>query len=186
MANERTDLDRDENRDPITGEPGAHPVGAGLGAAAGGAAAGAAAGAAFGPVGTVVGTIAGGVAGGLAGKEIAEQIDPTAEEHYWRNEYPNRTYYDPTVGYPEVGPAYQHGWESRAKYRDRSWDEVEPEIAHDWTAHHGDSSLDWGRARPATRDAWNRVDERMRGEGADVGAAQRAGQPQNPMPRTPK
>lgn len=41
---------RDANRDPITDEPGAHPVGTGIGAALGGAAAGAAAGAFGGPV----------------------------------------------------------------------------------------------------------------------------------------
>ena len=35
----------DANRDPITNEPGAHPVGTGLGAALGGAAAGVATGA---------------------------------------------------------------------------------------------------------------------------------------------
>src|SRR3954467_12307394 len=34
------DEDHDMNRDPITGAPGAHPVGTGLGAAAGGMAAG--------------------------------------------------------------------------------------------------------------------------------------------------
>src|SRR4051794_18951033 len=58
----------EENRDPITGAPGAHPVGTGVGAVLGGAAAGAAAGtAAAGPVGTLVGTAVGAVAGGLAG-----------------------------------------------------------------------------------------------------------------------
>src|SRR6478672_8826728 len=41
-------IDPDENRDPITGETGAHPVGAGVGAAVGGALAGAAAGIAAG------------------------------------------------------------------------------------------------------------------------------------------
>ena len=62
---------RDANRDPITNEPGAHPVGTGVGAALGGAAAGAAAGAFGGPVGAVVGGVAGAVAGGLAGKAAA-------------------------------------------------------------------------------------------------------------------
>ena len=81
------EFDRDENRDPITDEPGAHPVGAGVGAALGGAAAGAAAGMAAGPIGTVAGAIIGGVAGGLAGKAVAEQIDPSIEDHHWRNEY---------------------------------------------------------------------------------------------------
>ena len=66
-----------ENRDPITGAPGAHPVGTGVGAAAGGIAAGAAAGSVAGPVGTVVGAAVGAVAGGLAGKGVAEKVDPT-------------------------------------------------------------------------------------------------------------
>jgi uncharacterized protein (TIGR02271 family) len=65
------------NLDPITGAPGAHPVGTGVGAAAGGIAAGAAAGSVAGPVGTVVGAAVGAVAGGLAGKGVAENIDPT-------------------------------------------------------------------------------------------------------------
>lgn len=59
--------DRDLNRDPITDEPGAHPVGTGVGAT-GGAIAGAAAGTIAGPVGTMVGGVIGAVVGGLAGK----------------------------------------------------------------------------------------------------------------------
>ena len=65
------------NRDPITGTPGAHPVGTGVGAVAGGMAAGAAAGTVAGPVGTVVGAAVGAVAGGFAGNGVAEKIDPT-------------------------------------------------------------------------------------------------------------
>ena len=65
------------HRDPITGTPGAHPVGTGVGAVAGGVAAGAAAGTVVGPVGTVVGAAVGAVAGGLAGKGVAEKVDPT-------------------------------------------------------------------------------------------------------------
>ena len=69
--------DSSENRDPISGTPGAHPVGTGVGAAAGGIAAGAAAGSVAGPVGTVVGAAVGAVAGGLAGKGVAEKVDST-------------------------------------------------------------------------------------------------------------
>jgi uncharacterized protein (TIGR02271 family) len=65
-----------ENRDPITHEPGAHPVGTGAGAAAGGVA-GAAAGSVAGPVGTGVGAAAGAVIGGLGGKAAAEKFNPT-------------------------------------------------------------------------------------------------------------
>jgi phage tail tape-measure protein len=66
------------NLDPITGAPGAHPVGVGLGAAVGGIAAGAVAGTvAAGPLGTVVGATVGAIAGGLGGKAVAEHFDPT-------------------------------------------------------------------------------------------------------------
>src|SRR5437868_6392595 len=88
------ELAKDSNRDPITGAPGAHPVGTGLGAAAGGAATGAAIGSVAGPAGTAAGIVAGAVVGGLAGKGIAEKIDPTAEEAYWRENYRTRDYGD--------------------------------------------------------------------------------------------
>src|SRR6516164_1141381 len=89
----------DSNPDPITGAPGAHPVGAGVGAAAVGAAAGAAGGAMAGPAGAVAGAVIGGVAGGYAGKGVAESIDPTVEDAYWRDNYANRTYYDSSHSY---------------------------------------------------------------------------------------
>ena len=82
------------NRDPISGAPGAHPVGTGLGAAAGGIAGGAAAGTlAAGPVGTVIGAAVGAVLGGLGGKAIAEHYDPTVEEAYWRGNFEREPYY---------------------------------------------------------------------------------------------
>ena len=99
------------NRDPITGAPGAHPVGTGLGAAAGGMAAGAAAGTVAGPVGTVIGAAVGAVVGGLAGKGIAESIDPTMEEAYWREEYVNRPYVTKGANFDDYGPAYRYGVE---------------------------------------------------------------------------
>ena len=150
--------DHDANRDPITGEPGAHPIGAGLGAAAGGAAAGAAAGAVAGPVGAAVGAVVGGVAGGLAGKEVAEHIDPTRESAYWRENYKSRDYYDDSVTYDEIEPAYQHGWESRARYPGKKFDEVEPQLQEDWNSK-TNRELAWERARLASRDAWDRIEK---------------------------
>ena len=109
-----TDLDlktRDANRDPITGAPGSHPVGTGLGAAAGGIAAGAAAGTVAGPVGTIVGAVAGAVVGGLMGKGVAEMIDPTAEDAYWKENFRDRPYAVDST-YDEFGPAYRYGCSS--------------------------------------------------------------------------
>ena len=180
--------DRDRNEDAITGEPGSHPVGAGLGAAAGGAAAGAAAGSVAGPVGTAVGIVAGGIAGGLAGKAIAEQVDPTAEETYWREEYPRREYYDPNVDYEEMGPAYRYGWESRARYHDRGWEEAEADLEREWMERRGSSSLTWPQASRATRDAWERVDTRVRNEVDDEAnrRARESGEAHQTPRRTPK
>jgi hypothetical protein len=109
----------------------------------------------------VAGAIIGGVAGGLAGKAIAERIDPTAEEQYWRDEYPKREYHDESVDYQEVAPAYRYGWESRAEYHDRDWDEVEPELERRWPSRRGQSSLEWNRARRPTQDAWDRISDSL-------------------------
>jgi hypothetical protein len=180
--------ERDANEDPITGAPGAHPVGAGLGAAAGGAATGAAIGAVTGPIGAGVGILVGGIAGGLAGKAIAEQIDPTTEERYWRDEYPKRDYYDPTIGYEEVGPAYQHGWKSRARHHDRGWEEAEPDLEREWARERGESSLSWQQAKPAARDAWQRVDVIVLSEVDEQSRrdAEKQRKRDEPAPRTPK
>src|SRR5258705_8003526 len=84
MADNRN-IGRDSNPDPITGAPGAHPIGTGVGAAGAGAA-GAAIGAVAGPVGAAVGAVVGAVAGGLAGKGVAEAVNPTEEDAYWRGQ----------------------------------------------------------------------------------------------------
>lgn len=157
---------RDANRDPITGAPGSHPVGTGIGAA-GGAAAGAAVGMAAGPIGAVVGAVAGGVAGGYAGKAVAEDIDPTVESAYWRDEYPNRDYYAEENDYETMEPAYRLGWESRSKYRDRTWDEIEPRLQEDW--QRADQDLTWDRARQASRDAWDRTEPAKSGNAVRSG-----------------
>jgi hypothetical protein len=146
----------DANRDPISKEPGAHPVGVGVGAAAGGMAAGAAVGTVAGPVGTAVGAAVGAVVGGLAGKGVAEAIDPTAEDAYWRENYASRDYVAPGRSYSDYGPAYSYGV-SRYQ-RDRSFEDLEPELAEGWMGERGTSSLGWGEASHAARDAWDRVD----------------------------
>ncbi len=98
---DRTD-NPDRNPDAITGEPGSHPVGTGVGAAAAGAA-GAAIGSVVPGIGTAiggaVGAVVGAVAGGLAGKGVAEAVNPTEEDAYWRNEYRNRPYYQSGADY---------------------------------------------------------------------------------------
>src|SRR5438034_11066045 len=161
--NERDRLAGDANRDPLTGAPGAHPVGVGVGAA-GGAAAGAAVGAVGGPVGSAVGAVVGGVAGGLAGKGAAEAVNPTIEDAYWRDNYSKRPYVTAGSTYDTYRPAYQYGWESYGRYRGQKFDEVEPELRKDWEKTKDASRLSWDKARGATRDAWDRVGRAVPGD----------------------
>jgi hypothetical protein len=147
----------DANRDPLTGAPGAHPVGTGLGAIAGGAAAGAATGTVAGPVGTVVGAAIGAVVGGLAGKGVAEAIDPTRERAYWRENFRGRDYVEQGASFDDYGPAYGFGVEARGRYPERDFGDVESEMSNDWSTHRGASSLSWDRAKHAARDAWYRI-----------------------------
>ncbi|RYF79790.1 MAG: PA2169 family four-helix-bundle protein [Comamonadaceae bacterium] len=148
----------DANRDPITGAPGAHPVGTGVGAT-GGAVAGAAAGTIAGPIGTVVGMIAGAVVGGLAGKGVAERINPTVEEAHWRERYAKEPYVEAGRPYDDYGPAYAIGWTERDRLA-ADFDAVEPDLAAQWEARRGRSTLSWDQARPAARESWSQVNRR--------------------------
>jgi hypothetical protein len=150
----------DANRDPLTDEPGSHPVGTGIGAALGGAAAGAATGTVAGPVGTVVGGAIGAVVGGFAGKGVAEAIDPTQESAYWSENFSSRDYVDKDASFVDYGPAYGVGVSARGRYPNRSFDDVQSQISTDWAANRGASRLSWERARPAARDAWDRLDRK--------------------------
>ena len=159
MSNTQTPRDTGANRDPITGAPGAHPVGTGIGAALGGAAAGAATGTVAGPVGTVIGAAVGAIVGGLAGKGVAESIDPTREDAYWRDNYADRPYIEKGSSFDDYGPAYGYGVNSYTRYPGRSFDEVEADLSRGWNTARGKSSLTWNRAKNASRDAWDRVSD---------------------------
>jgi hypothetical protein len=165
--------DANANRDPITGAPGAHPVGTGVGALVGGAAAGAATGTIAGPVGTVIGAAVGAVLGGLAGKQVAESIDPTVEDEYWRENYTSRPYVREGSSYDDYAPAYGLGVTAFTRDPNRSFDELEPELGRDWQTSRSGSPLQWEQAKHATRDAWHRVSDAV--ERATPGDSDRDG-----------
>lgn len=147
------------HRDPITGEPGAHPLGTGLGAA-GGALAGAAFGAMGGPLGAAAGAIAGALAGGMAGSVAGEAANPSVEDSYWRDVYTQEPYYADGRDYTDYGPAYRAGIDAHASGPAESFDAVEPELRARWDSLKGDSRLEWDHARHASRAAWERLKAR--------------------------
>lgn len=149
----------DSNRDPITGEPGAHPVGVGAGAASGSIAGAVIGGAVAGPIGVGVGAVVGAVTGAMAGKGAAEAINPTAEHEFWRVEYKNRPYFTTGTPYEQYGPAYQYGIVSYEKYKGKTFIEVEPQLGRDWESRRGQSKLSWMHSKEAAQDAWLRVEK---------------------------
>lgn len=153
----------DMNRGPITGTPGAHPVGTGVGAAAGGAA-GAAIGMVAGPVGAVAGAVVGAVVGGLAGKGVAEGVNPTAEEAYWRGQFVREPYFAVGRSYEDYSPAYRVGYEGRGLYAGRSFEESEADLRRSYEATRGASRMEWEEARVASRAAWHRVERALPGD----------------------
>lgn len=131
-----------------------------LGGVAGGAAAGAAVGGVTGPVGAAIGAAVGAAAGALAGKQVPK-ADPAVEDSYWRSNYASRPYAQGGSSYDEYGPAFRYGVDAYSRHPDRSFDELEPELSQNWATARGSSSLEWERARHATRDAWQRLSARV-------------------------
>lgn len=118
----------DANRDPISGKPGAHPIGTGAGAAG----------------------------AGVTG--VAESLNPTVEDAYWRANYKTRPYAKADMSYDTYQPAYKYGWESRSKYADKKYDEVESNLESGWERMKGTGKMAWSDAKRAVKDAWHRVD----------------------------
>jgi hypothetical protein len=89
---------------------------------------------------------------------IADLIDPAGEEAYWRENLEAQPYFERGYQYDDYHPAYRIGWEGRARYEGRSFDEVERELEAEYNRSRGSSRLGWDRNRHAARAAWERFD----------------------------
>ena len=132
-------------------------IGGVAGGIAAGAAAGALIGAATGPIGVIAGAAIGGALGGSAGESIAREVNPTAEEQYWAENYRTRTYVADAVTFEQYRPAYRTGIDAYKQNPNVSFDELEPSIRNNWGNAKGQSTLEWNDAREAARDAFDRL-----------------------------
>ena len=151
-----------ENRDPLTGEPGSHPVATGIGAVVGisagvatAIATGATAGAALGPVGAAIGAIAGGIFGGGVGHAVGESMHPT-QIAWWKENYLSRPYVKSTHNFDAYEPAYWYGIKAYETYKGQDFVLLEPSLRNNWNLDRGGSTLEWEDALPAVRDAYER------------------------------
>lgn len=99
---------------------------------------------------------------------VSEAGQPTAglggqmPNEYLEYEEDFRSHYDEQYGadnarYEDYVPAYRYGAEigKDARFRDRSWDDVEPEARRHWESTSPDST--WERFKLAVRHGWERV-----------------------------
>lgn len=150
--------EEDLNRDPLSGTPGAHPLGTGTGAASGGAAGAVVGLATGGPVGALIGVAVGAVAGALAGKSAAEAVNPTEEEEFWTKTYIREPYYVAGRPYEYYAPGFRAGWEGRVRHSGRSFEEAEVDLMRDYQIGRGELDPSWSEMRPAAHAAWRRID----------------------------
>ena len=145
------------NPDPITGAPGSHPIGTGVGTAAGGVAGAVIGAAAAGPVGAVVGAVVGGIAGATGGHGVAEAVNPSTEEAYWREKHAAQSYAKENVPFEAYAPAYRTGIEGITKYAGKEYHEIEDDLALDYQTNNPSAALPWDEARHATHAAWSKI-----------------------------
>ncbi|TMP98229.1 MAG: hypothetical protein E6L07_00930 [Verrucomicrobia bacterium] len=137
---------RRRNADPITGKPGAHPIGTGVGGVGGSVA------------GAAVGTVVGGIAAAYGAHGVAEGMNPTTEEEkYWREHHEKQPFVKPSYTYEHYAPAYRTGYEGFHKYPGKAYEEIENDLALDYDRNKAGSALPWDHARHAVHAAWAKV-----------------------------
>jgi hypothetical protein len=102
----------------------------------------------------------GGIVGGLAGKGVAEAIDPTAEDAYWRAEHAKQEYaVDSDRPFEDYAQAYRVGYEGCQRCEPGTkFDDVSEELRREFETPGGPPRIDWEDARLAARRAWGRVE----------------------------
>ena len=92
-----------------------------------------------------------GVVAGAAGKGPGEALNPALEEQHWRRTAGNE--------YEQFAPAYRYGWESAARPENqgRRFDDIEKDLATNWSKARGSMKNEWSDVRQRTRAAFERA-----------------------------
>jgi hypothetical protein len=87
-----------------------------------------------------------------------DKITPDMDTDDWYHSDWHDNYSSLGGGYDEYEPAYRYGTEMRtsARYRDRSWDEVEADLRSDWDKRHPGAST-WDKFKAAVRRGWDKI-----------------------------
>ena len=80
------------------------------------------------------------------------------EDTYWRTHYRTRPYAS-SAGrdYDYYQPGYRYGFEAANRYPNRTWSDVEADLARGWNTFEHRANATWEQMKDAVRDAWDRV-----------------------------
>ena len=145
------------NADPITNNPGSHPIETGLGAIVGGAASGVAIGMVAGPLGAAIGAAVGAVAGGYAGKGVGELIDPTTQDNWLREHLDEQELSPAGADMPWYRAAYRFGVQAAYRHPNLSFEQAEPNLKGEWATSGVDSDKTWEEARGTVKAGFERA-----------------------------
>jgi hypothetical protein len=87
-----------------------------------------------------------------------DKITPDLDTDDWYHGDWHDNYSSMGGSYDEYEPAYRYGTEMRssAKFRDRSWDEVQSDLRSDWESRHPGEST-WEKFKAAVRRGWDKI-----------------------------
>ena len=97
---------------------------------------------------------------------VAEFVNPTDYEDYWRSHFYGALYYVSGCVWKDYRPAYRLGYDAYFSNHGRKFEEVESEIARGWETVKDASQLTWSQAKPAVRDGWLFVESAVTGSTA--------------------
>jgi hypothetical protein len=72
---------------------------------------------------------------------------------------PNTVFVEPSSGDDQHGPAYKPGWEVKARYCGKTFDEAEAALQLDWEKNKTNPKLSWDEIKVEARNAWDRSEE---------------------------
>ena len=93
----------------------------------------------------------------MDGQSATAAVIAADEAAYWSENYGKRAYVESDRPYADYEPAFQHGWESRARLGNKPFREIEGELEKGWEKAKGASPPRLGSGEKAVSDAWHRA-----------------------------
>lgn len=84
-------------------------------------------------------------------------IDLEAEERYWREHHQGQPHAKQGSTFEHFAPAYRVGAEAAQKYPGKEFQDIEDDVALDYSKHQPGEALPWDHVRAASHAAWARA-----------------------------